>query len=76
MWPCPNYHREYEAHRQYCIGNVCEETIFDIYIGNKMNAYRKKNFFERDSLPCRSCIWNFNSFKENSFFRPFSDRVN
>ena len=76
VWPCPNYHREYEAHRQYCIGNVCEETIFDIYIGDKMNAYRKKNFFERDSLPCRSCIWNFNSFKENSFFRPFSDRVN
>lgn len=74
VWPCPNYHREYEPHRQYCVGNVLDETIYDIYMGEKMTDYRKRNFFERNTLPCRSCIWNFNTFKTNSFLRPFRDR--
>lgn len=74
VWPCPNYHREYEPHRQYCVGNVLDETIYDIYMGEKMTDYRKRNFFERSTLPCRSCIWNFNTFITNSFLLPFRDR--
>lgn len=74
VWPCPNYHHEFEAHRQYCVGNVLEETIYDIYLGKKLTEYREKNFFHRDTLPCRSCIWDFKSFISNRYHRPFRDR--
>lgn len=74
VWPCPNYHRDYEPHRQYCIGNLKEETIFNTYIGDKMTQYRERNLFHRNELPCRSCIWDFNSFIENRFNKPLRDR--
>lgn len=74
VWPCPNYHRELKQHREYCLGNVREETIFDIYLGEKMSAYRERNFFHRDSLPCRSCIWDFQTFISNRFHHPFRER--
>ena len=74
VWPCPNYHHEFEVHSQYCVGNVLEETIYDIYLGKKLTEYREKNFFHRDTLPCRSCIWDFKSFISNRFHHPFRDR--
>ncbi|MGN0689467.1 MAG: SPASM domain-containing protein [Oscillospiraceae bacterium] len=74
VWPCPNYHRDFESHRQYCLGNVLDESVFEIYTGEKMNTYREKNFFHRNELPCRSCIWNFNSFISNRYHRPFRNR--
>lgn len=70
VWPCPNYHREYEPHRQFCMGNILEKGIFELYLGKEMTAYRERNFFHRDTLPCRSCICNFNSFVESSFLHP------
>lgn len=73
-WPCPNFHHEFEAHKQYCLGNVMDESIFDIYIGKKLTDYRERNFFHRDTLPCRSCINNFQIFVTNRFVRPFRDR--
>lgn len=74
VWPCPNYHREFAAHKKYCVGNVLDQSIFDIYLGEKLNNYREQNFFHRDNLPCRSCIWNFNSFITNRLHRPFRCR--
>lgn len=74
VWPCPNYHRDYKPHREYCLGNLKEETIFDVYIGEKMTKYRELNLFQRNKLPCRSCIWNFNSFLSNRFDKPLRDR--
>ena len=74
VYPCPNYHRDFEKHREFCLGNVLEESIYDIYIGKKMSDYRERHFFHRDTLPCRSCIWNFYSFITNRFYRPFRDR--
>lgn len=74
IWPCPNYYRNYDGHKKYCIGNVMSESIFDIYLGSKMNAYREKHMFHRDELPCRSCVWNINSFFTNRYYREFKDR--
>ena len=74
VWPCPNYHREYAQHRQYCLGNVLEESIYEIYLGKRLNEYREKNLFHRDTLPCRSCIWDFKSFISNRFHHSFRDR--
>lgn len=74
IWPCPNYHCDIEKHGKYNLGNVNDESIFDIYLGFKMNAYREQHLFHRDILPCKSCIWNFYSFVTNRFDRPFRDR--
>lgn len=74
VYPCPNMHTGVEKHSRYCVGNANEESIFDIYVGEKLQEYRKKNLFERNSLPCRSCLWNFDSLIENRYNRPFRDR--
>lgn len=75
VWPCPNYHREYTPHQEFCLGNILDESMFDIYLGKNIMSYREKHFFHRSSLPCRSCIWNVPTFKNtNRFHRPFRNR--
>jgi len=70
VWPCPNYHREYGPHRQFCLGNILEKSMFDIYIGKEMTEYRERNFFHRGTPPCRSCKSNVDTFRENDFLWP------
>jgi len=74
VWPCPNFHPNFNDHKDYCLGNVADGTIFDIWLGKKYNDYREKHFFHRGTLPCRSCVRNFYTFIQNGFSRPFRDR--
>ena len=74
VYPCPNMHTGIENHQQFCVGNVHEANIFDIYLGDKLQKFRESNFFHRELLPCRSCIWNFDTFITNRFDHPFRDR--
>lgn len=74
VYPCPNMHTEVTKHNQYCVGNVKDSSIFEIYLGDKLNKFRENNFFHRNQLPCRSCIWDFNSFIYNRFDKTFRDR--
>ncbi len=73
-WPCPNFHREYQPHRSYCLGSVAEQSIYEIYMGEKLMNFREQNFFHRSTLPCRSCVWNFDTFILNELYKPFRDR--
>jgi radical SAM protein with 4Fe4S-binding SPASM domain len=74
VWPCPNYHRDIERHRKYCVGNVLKDSIFDIFVGEKISEYRQQRMFHRETLPCRTCIWDFYTFVTNMLDRPFRDR--
>ena len=74
VWPCPNYHRDIEKHKEFCLGSALDDTIFDIYLGKKIAGYYERHLFHRETLPCRSCIWNFYTFIANRFENPFRDR--
>ena len=74
VYPCPNMHTDIKKHDEFCLGNINDETIFDVYTGINITEFRKRNLFERDSLPCRSCIWDFESFVNNRYSRNFRDR--
>ena len=74
VWPCPDYHHGFLEHKQYIVGNVLEDNLFDIYLGPKIQEYRMKRMFHREVLPCRSCIWDFHTFIQNMLNRPFRDR--
>ena len=74
VWPCPNYHPNFEPHKKYRLGNVKNETIFELYCGKNFADYYEQHMFHRENLPCRSCILNFYSVVTNIFDRPFRDR--
>lgn len=73
VYPCPNMHTDVNKHQEYCVGNVYDSSIFDIFVGKALMEFREKNLFHRDTLPCRSCTWFFTSFIENRYCRPFKD---
>lgn len=52
VMPCCNLRGEAEIHKPYVLGNVKDNTIFDIYSGMKAGAFRKDL-----QPPCRSCLF-------------------
>jgi radical SAM protein with 4Fe4S-binding SPASM domain len=61
--PCCDFVPDVPQHRDYVVGNVCEQSIFDIYGGEKW-LKRRANVLSSvlKAAPCDTCAWEQVSF--------------
>jgi len=62
---CVNCHSEAEKHSEYVIGNINEQNIYDIFIGDKMTKLRKSVLCDINSGVCDGC----NNVSQSSILR-------
>jgi len=53
--PCANFHPESIEHQKLIVGDVKNESIFNIFAGEKFTEFRKKLIMDINTPPCNSC---------------------
>jgi radical SAM protein with 4Fe4S-binding SPASM domain len=56
VYPCCNFYHGLMEHRKYIVGNVNENSIFDLYTDELMLMFIKQSLkFGKKKMPCTSC---------------------
>lgn len=57
--PCCNMRSDYEKHAPFIVGNIKNNSIYDIFFSQKMVSFRKGVFsYSEKKYPCTTCNFN------------------
>ena len=64
--PCCHIRSDNDKHKEYVVGDLNTEPLFDIYFSDKMIAWRKKlfNYNLKNFEPCKNCNFREIGFEE------------
>ncbi len=71
---CTQCHHGSEAHKDYVCGNVNEDSIFDIFTGEKFSNLRKQTLENLNAMPCTGCTSEITDLVYTPATGPFISR--
>jgi MoaA/NifB/PqqE/SkfB family radical SAM enzyme len=72
--PCVHLRSDCETHKDFIVGDVKKETLFEIFAGEKFTQFRKKRVQDINTYPCNSCTTDAESSILNTRLEPTRDR--
>ncbi len=58
---CGQCHNNATSHKEYVVGDLAEQSIFDIFSSEKFQVMRKKALINKNSGPCTNCSADTNT---------------
>jgi len=71
---CGNCRNDYELHKGFIMGNVEDDTIYDIFHSDVAREFRKGFTNDFNQYPCKSCTYEGDSFIPQYPNIPFRER--
>ncbi len=62
---CSSFHTGVKAHQDFILGNVADDTIYDIFAGEKASKFRKALINDISTPPCNTCNLYFDTLVLN-----------
>lgn len=70
---CSNFFPELDIHKDLSVGNVRDNTIFEIFAGEKATEQRQRLLLDYNGFPCKGCKMNSDNIISNN--RPLAPLV-
>lgn len=74
VYTCGNRRNDWKAHDEFLMGNVADDTIFNIFQSEQAQKFRKNFTQDPNQYPCRSCTMEADTFIYQSPTIPVRDR--
>ncbi|WP_312447534.1 radical SAM/SPASM domain-containing protein [Lacrimispora sp.] len=74
VYSCGNMRNDFDPHKEFLIGNVADNSIFDIFQSESAQRFRKEFTYNPKQLPCRSCTMEADTFIYQFPTIPFRNR--
>ncbi len=74
VYTCGNRRNDYELHKEFEMGNVAKDSIYNIFHSEAATAFRKGFTTDFTQYPCKTCTFEGNTFITQYPNIPFRDR--
>ena len=74
VMPCCQFRSDVGSHKDFVIGNIRDETIFEIFSSDSYKKFRSDRLGDINTIPCNSCTASHENLIINNPFEPMRNR--